>query len=193
LACLPAGVTCEKGPGWCEPGYYCGYRLNHDSTYTGNTVESIQEIKSPDGDQRCRPLGGCGQVGGECCPSNADAPHTNTTDKLARKPFCRDGNICVWNSSDAATTPTYAGVRGETRQTSHACCLEGLLLVAVSTFFLRFGTQLVRSCAARIDLFQGDHATFASWFFKVSARSQQGLQTLAAYAPPADGICLLLL
>jgi hypothetical protein len=122
LACLPAGVTCEKGPGWCEPGYYCGYRLKHDSTYTGNTVESIKEIKSPDGDQRCRPLGGCGQVGGECCPSNADAPHTNTTDKLARKPFCKDGNICVWNSSDAAATPTYAGVRGETRQTSHACC-----------------------------------------------------------------------
>jgi len=47
---LPAGVTCTQGPGWCQPGYYCGYRLDRGAG-------------RPAGDQRCRPLDNCGRAG----------------------------------------------------------------------------------------------------------------------------------
>ena len=73
---IPDGKKCEKGAGWCESGFYCGY----DATTTEPS--------------RCLPVPkDCGKAGQPCCPSNSDSPHSGSTeDKLQRKPFCKDPN-----------------------------------------------------------------------------------------------------
>jgi len=76
---IPAGVSCTKGPGYCQPGYFCGWENN---------------TKEP---SRCLPIpANCGKAGSPCCPSNADSPNTSNDDKLNRKPFCKDGSTCFY-------------------------------------------------------------------------------------------------
>jgi len=76
---IPAGVSCPKGPGYCQPGYFCGWEKN---------------TKEP---SRCLPIpNNCGKAGSPCCPSNTDSPHTSNDDKLNRKPFCKDGSTCFY-------------------------------------------------------------------------------------------------
>ena len=78
-AAIPAGVTCPKGKGWCQAGYFCGWEEN-----------ALQQ-------SRCLPLPEkCGTAGNSCCPSNTDSPHTSMEDKLTRKPFCKDGSTCFY-------------------------------------------------------------------------------------------------
>lgn len=96
---LPEGVSCERGAGWCQPGYYCGYPLDRWTSAQYITCQPVPED--------------CGPAGKPCCPSNADMPHTDETDKLSRKPFCRDGNTCLFDYLDQSTTPALGGVRGE--------------------------------------------------------------------------------
>jgi hypothetical protein len=93
---IPEGTTCPKGARWCTAGHYCGY----------------------EGDgSKCTPLPkNCGKAGYECCPSNAETPHTSTTKALDREPFCKDGSTCAYNSMAlylSETPDTYAGVKGE--------------------------------------------------------------------------------
>jgi hypothetical protein len=53
---IPEGNKCEKGPGWCEPGYFCGFETT--------TAEP----------SRCLPIPrDCGKAGKPCCPSNKGA------------------------------------------------------------------------------------------------------------------------
>jgi hypothetical protein len=55
---IPEGKKCEKGPGWCEPGYFCGFETT--------TAEP----------SKCLPIPkDCGKAGNPCCPSNKGA-HT---------------------------------------------------------------------------------------------------------------------
>lgn len=50
---IPEGKKCEKGAGWCESGYYCGFEAT--------TAEP----------SKCLPLPkDCGKAGSPCCPSN---------------------------------------------------------------------------------------------------------------------------
>jgi hypothetical protein len=66
-------VTCEKGPGWCQPGYYC----------CRNTTDSWGFSTGP---ELCKPIPkDCGKAGYPCCPSNTDAPHGRDTRREQRR------------------------------------------------------------------------------------------------------------
>lgn len=77
---IPASVTCDKGQGWCQPGYYCG---SSDNTMVGPS--KCLEIPKD-----------CGLPGKPCCPSNANRPHTSVDDKLKKQPFCKNGATCFF-------------------------------------------------------------------------------------------------
>jgi hypothetical protein len=94
---IPAGVTCDKGPGYCQPGYFCGWEQN-----TGQP-------------SRCLPLPAkCGTAGNPCCPSNTKTPHTSNDDKLNRQPYCSDGSTCFFFRPLAGLNngDIYAGNKG---------------------------------------------------------------------------------
>jgi hypothetical protein len=102
---IPAGVQCDKGAGWCEPGYYCGFS------------------KDPRGTM-CLPVPkDCGRAGNKCCPSNADKPHrANSTGidpvtgkEEVREPFCRDGSTCFYDSQSFVRARAPAAIIGENR------------------------------------------------------------------------------
>lgn len=109
---IPKNVTCEKGPGWCEPGYHCSQ-------------------EGPGGIQ-CLPVPkDCGKAGNQCCPSNADVPHNDASDKAqtSREPFCRDGSTCWYDYLNFRRQP-YVGVTspepGENKS-NHCSCGTGRL------------------------------------------------------------------
>jgi hypothetical protein len=93
---IPKGTTCPKGAGWCTAGHFCGYT---------------------DAGSRCLPLPkSCGKAGYECCPSNAETPHTSTTKALDREPYCKDGSTCAYNSMEpylSENPDIYTGAKGE--------------------------------------------------------------------------------
>lgn len=100
---IPEGVQCNKGAGWCEPGYYCGRPKG-----TINTT--------------CLPVPkDCGKAGKLCCPSNAVRPHrANRTgiDPVTGKqedhrPFCRDGSTCYYDLNLLSTVESPAVLVGE--------------------------------------------------------------------------------
>lgn len=103
---IPANVTCEKGPGWCQPGYYCG--RNETDSWGGSS-----------GPELCKPVPKeCGKAGHPCCPSNTDAPHGKDTPREQRLPFCRDGSSCFCerlSPPDIYVSP-YSGALGRLLQ-----------------------------------------------------------------------------
>jgi hypothetical protein len=101
---IPAGVTCDKGPGYCQPGYFCGWEQN-----TGEP-------------SKCLPVPAkCGQAGNPCCPSNTKTPHTSNEDKLKREPYCSDGSTCFFFRPMAGLPngDIYAGNKG---RCCSSCC-----------------------------------------------------------------------
>jgi hypothetical protein len=105
---IPANVTCEKGPGWCQPGYYCG--RNETDSWGGSS-----------GPKLCKPVPKeCGEAGHPCCPSNTDDPHGKDTPREQRLPFCRDGSSCFYERlslPDIYASP-YSGALGRLLQYS---------------------------------------------------------------------------
>jgi hypothetical protein len=115
---VPAGVTCPKGAGWCTAGYYCGRDRKGDS--------KVKCMHLPEN---------CGTAGYDCCPSNAETPHTSDTDTSNRTPFCKDGSTCVFNPDSRWTSISpdpHEGVRGEplTGLTKRAVSVRVLLVAA---------------------------------------------------------------
>jgi hypothetical protein len=110
---IPAGTTCPNGAGWCTAGHYCGH------------VEQVR----PENGSRCLPLPeNCGTAGYQCCPSNAETPHTSTTNNSDKQPFCKDGSICAYYDfylSPRFTPDIYAGVPGERNLGLSACQSDG--------------------------------------------------------------------
>jgi hypothetical protein len=100
---IPKGVQCDKGAGWCEPGFFCGF--SRDSR--GSTCLPVPKD--------------CGRAGNKCCPSNADKPHrANRTgiDPVTGKeelhePFCRDGSTCFFDSQTFVSAQAPAAIIGE--------------------------------------------------------------------------------
>lgn len=94
---IPAGKTCSQGPGWCQPGYHCGYEVT--------TAEPSKCLPLPEN---------CGKAGHACCPSNADIPHASLQDKLDRKPFCTDGSYCFFHAPEPGLDngDVFAGNKG---------------------------------------------------------------------------------
>lgn len=91
---IPAGVTCTKGPGWCAPGFFCGWNQT--------TAEA----------SRCLPLPkDCGKVGKACCPSNYKTPHTQFDDQFSRLPMCTDPDTAcfyfAWQRGPGMSAPDY--------------------------------------------------------------------------------------
>lgn len=104
---IPAGITCPKGPGWCQPGYYCGKE--------GSSVGGVSQCRLVPKD--------CGKAGKPCCPSNANTPHTSSTEKESRKPFCTDGSYCYYSIEPLTMiNDVYTGVTSECR--CWCCCMR---------------------------------------------------------------------
>jgi hypothetical protein len=124
---IPAGVPTPKGPGYCPPGFFCGWEQNTQQPSKclplPGTVCAVLccamagarcvltasgALMRPRG--RAHPLtpprllpaacstDKCGTAGNACCPSNTDSPHTSLSDKLNRKPYCKDGSTCFYFS-----------------------------------------------------------------------------------------------
>jgi hypothetical protein len=111
---VPADANCQKGPGFCQAGHYCGYRWT-----SGGSRSDIP---------RCLPLPkDCGTSGNECCPSNKDSPHLSIEDKLKRQPTCTDGSHCFYylgeSDSDESNDP-YAAIKGERVGRGLSCGLD---------------------------------------------------------------------
>jgi hypothetical protein len=94
---LPKGAKCPNGPGWCQSGYFCGWR---DNTAQPSTCLPVP----PD----------CGKAGKDCCPSNTYKPHTKPDDIFNLKPFCTDGSYCFYFAPQQGLDngDFYAGVKG---------------------------------------------------------------------------------
>jgi hypothetical protein len=110
---IPAGFTCPKGPGWCQPGYYCG-----------------KQGTSSSGVSLCRPVpANCGKAGKPCCPSNAKTHHTSSTNKDDRLPFCTNGSLCYYSIEPLSMiNDVYTGVASESCFSSVNALLLLLLL-----------------------------------------------------------------
>jgi hypothetical protein len=95
---IPAGVLCEMGPGWCQPGYFCS-KTNASNILRQQTAQEL-----------CLPVPkDCGKAGQPCCPSNTDAPHDKAAPQQQRLPFCRDGSSCFFDSLELPDVGTYSG------------------------------------------------------------------------------------
>lgn len=89
------------------PGYYCAAE--------NNTAPS-----------KCLAIpADCGIAGNPCCPSNTEAPHNASIQKIDKKPFCRDGSTCFYDpTAPLLTLDIYAGIPGV--RTAPAWGLVGL-------------------------------------------------------------------
>jgi hypothetical protein len=53
-------------------------------------------------------------TGKPCCPSNANTAHSPGLEPYDRKPFCRDGSTCCYDSLEPTTSVTSDAVAGVT-------------------------------------------------------------------------------
>lgn len=92
-ASAPTGVKCAKGPGYCDPGYFCGWTFSDT-----NKTTACMPVPKP-----------CGTDGQSCCPGNMVEAITNAT--ATPMPYCSDGSFCFYTPTPDASgwsSPPYS-------------------------------------------------------------------------------------